>query len=166
MIWREVMFFFTTTAHCLIHRKKDNSTTTILQPINPVNEINCELDKQNRKIPIHFFTSIKEISIQNKRYFYMYFLRFWVHKAKNVNDLIKILNFLTSKYMCLSTDDLTEFLVNCFIRYPITELELQRFSLWQQTYDLRGDIDNFTTTLFWVCIIQAIQESEKTHYLG
>ena len=161
MMWKEIVFFITTTVNCLINRKKNHNTNTTCQTTNQVNEINLEIDEPNRIIPIHLFTIIKSISIQNKHKVYMYFLRFNIHKAKNINDLIKILKFLTSKYVCLSTDDLTEILVNCFILYPVTELELQKFSLWQQTYDLSGDIDNFTSTLFWVCIIQSIQEHKE-----
>jgi len=94
----------------------------------------------------------------------LYSLRFFIRRAKKVDDLIQILKFMASKYNCLSGDDLTELLVNCFKKYPVTDLELQQFSIWQQQYDsdYTGGIYNYVTIVFWTCIIYAIQEREES----
>ena len=88
-------------------------------------------------------------------------LRYKIKISKIPDDLIIILKNMTSIFNCLSTDDLSEILVNCFKIFPLTETELQKFSIWQQTYEYDTGIHSFTTTIFWICAIQSIIELEN-----
>ena len=87
-------------------------------------------------------------------------IRFKIKISKSPDDLVIILKCISSIFNCLSADDFSEILVNCFKMFPLTEIELQKFSIWQQTYEYDTGIHSFTTTIFWICAIQSIIELE------
>jgi len=160
MVWKNIMFYITTTIACMTNRKKRCNETTTYHTVNNVNNVTSALTEPIIIISKGFYKIIKSNIYTKQHNFYLYLLRFCIHKAKNINDLIKISNFLASKCNCLSADDLTETLVLCFKKYPITEVELQQFSIWQQMYVLDASIYGYVTTLFWICILHSIQERE------
>lgn len=91
-------------------------------------------------------------------YIKLYYIRFLIYRAKHPNDLIYILKKFSYN---LNTDQIMDFIINCFKIYPLKEYELQKLSNWQQYYDLKTGIENYVTLLFWLCSIVYIQENEK-----
>lgn len=91
---------------------------------------------------------------------YLQYLRYRIYYIKNATDIISIfrhINFLYF-YKNITSDDITEILTDCFLYYPVTDLELQKFSILQQEYDNDLGIKNYATLMIWVSIIQSIQE--------
>ena len=60
-----------------------------------------------------------------------------------------------------AAEELYALLTDCLLRYPLTEIELQKMSTWEQNHNSELGIYNYATTVFWLCAIQAIQENEQ-----
>ena len=88
-------------------------------------------------------------------------LRHKIYMSKKPNDLSIILKYMTSTFCCYSTDDLSDVLMKCFTFSPLSELELQKLSIWQQTNEFDIGMDSFSSTLFWICAIQSVMELEN-----
>lgn len=173
MIWNKIIFFVTTTITCMTNRKNYSNLSNSNNPIKLINPIYIPIsdssfsvyDEPKISISKSFYNIIKT-KIAEKRYnLYLYTVRLYIRKAKTVEDLVKIMQYMSTKCQCVSADDLTELLVNCFKLYPITDIEMQQFSVWQQQYDSSagGGIYNYVTLVFWTCICHAIQEREDLY---
>jgi len=104
--------------------------------------------------------------LQNIKYsIYLYYIRYNIYRANSTEDLIKIIKNISLKKEYTTTDAIFDILVDCFKKYPLTEKELQKISIWEQLYNLEGGERNYVTTSFWLCIIQSIQETEQEKLL-
>lgn len=114
-----------------------------------------------------YISQINNIIFKIKYNFNLYYIRQYIYKAKNVQDLIAIMkNIASNKTLTLnkimSSDELFTILTDCFIKYPLSEKELQKMSILEQLYNTEHGINNYTTTVIWLCTIVAIQESEES----
>ena len=109
------------------------------------------------------------IQIRNNYYcvrynFYIFLLRSLIERIEGINDIIYILkkinDFYQTEYNGLSTDEICVILVTCLKKYPLKDIELQKFSIFQQTYENEIGINGFASTLFWICCVQSILEIE------
>ena len=114
---------------------------------------------------VNKFYNIINIVLDKKHNSYLYYIRYMIYRAKNPTDLLSIFQTIASNNKFITTDELLELLTECFIKYPLTEIELQKMSYWQQLYNVDLGIYCYVTTTFWLCIILAIQENESTKLL-
>uniref|UniRef100_A0A6C0AXP5 Uncharacterized protein n=1 Tax=viral metagenome TaxID=1070528 RepID=A0A6C0AXP5_9ZZZZ len=96
-----------------------------------------------------------------KHNLYLYYIRYYISKANNIDDLLCIFKSIASNNKFVTTDELLNLITDCFIRYPVTEIELQKMSQWQQLYNCDLGVNSYITLTFWLCIIKAIQENES-----
>ena len=101
--------------------------------------------------------------IDTKSSIYLYYIRQRIYKANNTQDLTNIFKSIASNYKDVTTDELFSILTDCFLKYPLTEMELQKMSTWEQLHNTELGINNYITTIIWLCTIQAIQENEKKY---
>jgi len=99
--------------------------------------------------------------LTKKHNIYLYYIRYKITNANLPEDLIRILKNIANINNHIATEDLFKLLIECLIKYPLTEIELQKISNWQQLYDNELGIYNYATATFWVCSVCAIQESEQ-----
>lgn len=94
---------------------------------------------------------------------YLFYIRQTIYRAKKPKELVILLQNIVraSNNRSITTDELCTILIECFNKYPLTHGELQKLSLWQQLHEPDLDIYNYTTTVFWLCTIQFIQELEQ-----
>ena len=101
-------------------------------------------------------------NIWNKKHnLYLYHIRYYISKANNADDLLCIFKTIASNNKFVTTDELLTLITDCFIQYPVTEIELQKMSLWQQLYNSDLGVNSYITLTFWLCIIKAIEENES-----
>ena len=111
-------------------------------------------------IDIEEYTKLFQRKIVNiKDNFYLYYIRYKIYCAKEPDDLINLLQYISDTTN--NTDDILNLLTNCFIKYPLSDIELQKMSQWQQIYDSELGIYSYTTITLWLSIINAIQERES-----
>ena len=92
---------------------------------------------------------------------YLYYIRYYIYKANTVQDLIRILKNIAYNYKNITGDELFTILTDCFIKYPLTDIELQKMSNWEQIHNTELGETNYVTTIIWLCSIQSIEENEK-----
>ena len=89
---------------------------------------------------------------------YLGYLRYRIYRITSVEDiifLIKNINFLTKD---LTSDKLTNILVDCLLKYPLSDTEIQKFSILQQYYQNELGIKNYVTFILWTSFIISFQE--------
>ena len=96
-----------------------------------------------------------------KHWLYLKFIRYRIKKIKNIKDKINIIKNINYFYPKDGVNSITEVLVECFKKYPITELELQKISIMQQYYENYIDINGFSILVLWLSINQNIMEYLK-----
>jgi len=96
--------------------------------------------------------------VNTKSNLYLYYIRQRIYKANTADDLTNIFKNIASNYKNINTDDLFTILTDCFIKYPLTDTELQKMSTWEQLHNTELGMTNYVTTIIWLCTIQAIQE--------
>ena len=96
-----------------------------------------------------------------KHWLYLKFIRYRIKKIKNIKDVINIIKNINYFYPKDGVNSITEVLVECFKKYPITELELQKISIMQQYYENYIDINGFSILVLWLSINQNIMEYLK-----
>ena len=109
----------------------------------------------------YYANKIGKTIFKVKQNIYLYYIRYNIYKANSVQDLISILKSIASNNKGITSDELFTILTDCFIKYPLTEIELQKMSTWEQLYNTDLGLDNYATTIIWLCTIQAIQENEQ-----
>ena len=115
-----------------------------------------------RKSEIIMFKNKVINNIWNTKHnLYLYYIRYYISKANNIDDLLCIFKSIASNNKFVTTDELLNLITDCFIRYPVTEIELQKMSQWQQLYNCDLGVNSYITLTFWLCIIKAIQENES-----
>jgi hypothetical protein len=104
---------------------------------------------------------------------YLRYLRYRISKIKSSNDIIKILRnidfFFYKIYLWnsidISTDMLSTIITDCINKYPLSIKEMQIFSLLQQYYENSKGLEEYATFLFWICIIQSVNENKNKEQL-
>jgi hypothetical protein len=100
-----------------------------------------------------------------KHSLYLYYIRYYIYKAKNPDDLLAIFRTIAANNKFVTTDELLSLITEIFSKYPLTEIELQKMSQWQQLYNSDLGLYSYVTTTFWLCTIQAIQDNENVKLL-
>lgn len=95
---------------------------------------------------------------------YLRYLRYRFHKVKNEQDIINIMKNISLFYPYLTTDQLLNIINDCFSLYPLTDIELQKFSILQQKNDLELGINNYVTFVLWCCCIYSVENSRSSNY--
>ena len=95
-----------------------------------------------------------------KSLFYKYYLRKKIRNCQNVQDLILVFKTIDFFYSNVSVDTIQEILVNLLVISPLTDLEMQRFSIMQQEYQDGIGIETYVTLVFWSCVEISILERE------
>lgn len=95
---------------------------------------------------------------QVKHNLYLKFIRYRIKNIKNINDVVNIIKNINYFYPKDGVNSITEIIVECFKKYPITELELQKISIMQQYYENHIDINGFSILVLWLSINQNIME--------
>lgn len=95
---------------------------------------------------------------------YLKYLRYRFYNVKKEIDIIKIMKNISLFYPYLTTDQLLGIINDCFSLYPLTEIELQKFSILQQRNDLELGINNYVTFVLWCCCIYSIQNNQNINY--
>ena len=108
-----------------------------------------------------YTNSITQKFFETKSNIYLYYIRQCIYKANTADDLTNIFKNIASNYKNITTDELFSILTDCFIKYPLTENELQKISTWEQLYNTECGMSNYVTTTIWLCTIQAIQDNEN-----
>ena len=108
------------------------------------------------------YTSIiTQTFLDTRSSIYVYYVRRCIYKANSPQDLTNIIKNIASNYKNISTDELFSVLTDCFLKYPLTDIELQKMSTWEQSYNVELGMTNYVTTIIWLSTIQAIQENEE-----
>jgi hypothetical protein len=90
---------------------------------------------------------------------YLKYLRYRIKYIKTVDDIIKIIKNIYFFNRAVDSDTLLIILTDCFTKYPLTEIEQQTLSVFQQKYDLEHGIENYTTLILWLSSLHSIQEN-------
>ena len=66
---------------------------------------------------------------------YLYYIRYKIFKFNSIDDIVKIFNSINFYLgnMC-NTDNILNFLLQSLALYSLTEKEMQKISLYQQSY--------------------------------
>lgn len=91
-------------------------------------------------------------------YMYYYYLRQKIYKSNNITDLISVFKTISHTNTNTSADDILNILIECFTRYPLSECELQKLSIWQQEYENTHNIHNYVSTVCWIAAIYYINK--------
>jgi hypothetical protein len=102
---------------------------------------------------------IVEPILKTKRNLYLYYIRHKIYKAVDPSDLLSIFKTIASNNQFVTTDELLSLITEIFIKYPLTEIELQKISHWQQLYDSDLGLYCYVTTTLWLSSILAIQST-------
>ena len=90
---------------------------------------------------------------------YIKYVRHRIYLINNVEDLIKIFKNINFFYKNITSDKICELIIEGFKLYPLSEEELQKISLLEQNYSNNLGLENYTTCILWLCVIQYIQEN-------
>lgn len=106
-----------------------------------------------------------DILIKKKDILYLKYIRLRIYYSKKPKDIIKIFKNICyfNRYNC--SDEILTFLIKCFTIYPVTDIEMQKFSLWEQEYNNEGGIINFATFTLWLSIIEALKNTININYI-
>ena len=99
---------------------------------------------------------IKYIKLKNiKR------IRLKLKNIKNINDVIFIFKYLSDNKIRITTDDLFNLIYTCYLFEPPTDSELQIISMLQQKHINTHNIEEYSITTLWVCILYYIDNLPK-----
>ena len=90
---------------------------------------------------------------------YLKYLRYRIKSCKNVDDIVSLLKNINFFHKDITSDKICDILIKCFCIYPITNEELQKFSIFEQQYSNEYGIYNYATFILWTSIIISIQEN-------
>jgi len=88
-------------------------------------------------------------------------LRLKLKNIKNINDVIFILKYLSDNKILTTTDELFNKIYTCYLFEPPTDSELQIISIIQQKYINTHNIEEYSITTLWVCILYYIDNLPK-----
>ena len=84
-------------------------------------------------------------------------IRIKLKEIDNINNVISILKELNIK----NSDTLLNYIYNCYLLEPPTEIELQKISKLQQLYYNKLNIEEYSIMTLWCCIIYYIDNLPK-----
>ena len=84
-------------------------------------------------------------------------IRIKLKEIDNINNVIGILKELNIK----NSDTLLNYIYNCYLLEPPTEIELQKISKLQQLYYNKLNIEEYSIMTLWCCIIYYIDNLPK-----
>lgn len=106
------------------------------------------------------------ISFKNQIYLqYLRYLRYRIYHIKNIHDIVNILKNIAFFYRESNADCICNLLMDCLNKYPLSEIELQKFSIIQQDNDLGHGLENYASFVLWISSIQSIIENENNRKL-
>lgn len=114
--------------------------------------------KTNISMYYVMFGALFDKIFKYKHDLYLKFLRVRIYNIKNIKDIIRIMKNIEYFYKNLTSDDLCSILLSCFNQYPLTQQELQKFSLIQQNYNNDLGIQNYASFIMWIVCIHSINE--------
>ncbi len=94
-----------------------------------------------------------------KRYniLYLSYLRYKISRINTVNDIINIFYSINYYHNFWSnTDAILELLIECFKKYPLNDIEMQKISLIQQEYNKCNNINGYASLTLWLAIIESL----------
>lgn len=90
---------------------------------------------------------------------YLYYIRYKISKINSVDDIVKIFRLIDYyQYYNSTTDSILNFLMQSLSLYNLTDIEMQKLSLYQQLYTAKGNIYEYVTLTLWLAVIQSFQE--------
>ena len=99
---------------------------------------------------------------KNRAYnIYLYYLSYRFLKCKTAKDVILVFKNITFCYGFSNTDQLFDVITDCIKTYPIPTSKMQEFSKLQQKHESSHGIEEYATLIFWLCIIQSINEQPR-----
>ena len=90
---------------------------------------------------------------------YLKYLRYRIKSCNTVDDIVSLLKNINFFHKDTTSDKICDILIKCFNIYPITNEELQKFSIFEQQYNNEYGIYNYATFILWTSIIISIQEN-------
>lgn len=96
--------------------------------------------------------------IEIRHFIYLKYIRYCIKNINNINDVIYIIKNINYYYPEEGVNSISEILIECFQKYPITEIELQNISIIQQEYESNISIEGFSILVLWLSINQNIME--------
>lgn len=96
---------------------------------------------------------------------YLYYLKYRFTKSKSPYDLILIFKNITYFKKEITTDEVFCLLIDCFSLYPLSDLEIQKLSIWQQCFSNDLGLLGYLTITFWLSAIYCISEKYSKTYL-
>ena len=100
--------------------------------------------------------------IKNYNLLYLLYIRYKIKNIKNINDIINIFRKINYYYSYnLTTDTLLDFLIKCMWLYPLSDIELQKISLFQQEYNYEYNIAGYVTITLWLAAIQSLMNDNS-----
>ena len=96
---------------------------------------------------------------------YLKYIRYRIYYIKNITDMIKIIKNINYFHYNLTSDKLSQILIDCFNIYPLDEKELQKISIIQQEHDKDLGIKNYVSFILWLSCIQSIIENNNNNKL-
>lgn len=89
---------------------------------------------------------------------YLKYLRRRIRYCNTSDDIVKLIKNIDFFHKDTTSDKICDILIKCLILYPLTNDELQKFSIFQQQHDGEGGLYNFVTFTLWISSIQSIKE--------
>ena len=98
---------------------------------------------------------------KNYNILYLYYIRYKIFKIDKVDDIVKIFR-LIDYYECYNstTDSILNFLIQAFSIYSLSDIEMQKISLYQQFYSNKGDIYEYVTLTLWLAVVESFSIME------
>lgn len=112
----------------------------------------------------NFINKFKNFNFFNKNnlyIIYLHYLRYRISNAYTCYDIINIFKNISFYYKNICADELNNIIIECIKKYPLSQKEMERFSILQQQYSNTLGIDNYVTMILWTCILISIDENEK-----
>jgi len=104
-------------------------------------------------------STILNLSAKYNNILYLKYIRLRIYYVKKEKDIIKILRDISYYTNYKSSDEILTFLIKCFTIYPLSDIEMQKFSIWQQKYNNEGGMVNFATFTLWLSIIESLNNN-------
>ena len=87
---------------------------------------------------------------------YLYYIRYKIFKIKNVDDIVNIICLINYyQWNNSNTDSILDFLIQALALYRLSDIEMQKLSLYQQKYSNNNDIYNYVTLTLWLAVVES-----------
>lgn len=93
-----------------------------------------------------------------KHIIYLKYIRYRINNIKNINHVIDIIKNINYFYPKDGVNSITEILIECLQKNPITEPELQKIALIFEEFKNNFDIRGFSINVLWLSMNQFLIE--------